>query len=199
MSEAEITDQRSQSSNGSHTSTQRVARLRERRRRGVLHIASVEVFARDLQVLKRCGVLTTDDPSGSAKTMSKMLSGACWTAWRGDWAFLGRSRSRRQRATSDQIDILGENLHAMKASLQALPSPARPTRCRGNGNRKTRCVKRASSVQAAARELPVTCPSKMNSTIWSKWAKTAVHRLTHSGVLLDAGNDRNRAVTSAPA
>lgn len=83
MSEAEITNQRSRSSNGSHTSTQRVARLRERRRRGVLHIASVEVFPRDLRVLKRCGYLASDDPSRVGKddvedALWRLLDGLAW-------------------------------------------------------------------------------------------------------------------------
>jgi hypothetical protein len=83
MSEAAIANQCSPSSNGSPTSTQRVARLRERRRRGVLHIASVEVFPRDLQVLKRCGYLTTDDPSRVGKddvenALWRLLDGLAW-------------------------------------------------------------------------------------------------------------------------
>ena len=83
MSEAEITNQCSRSGNGSPTSTERVARLRERRRRGVLHIASVEVFARDLQVLKRCGYLASDDPSRVGKddvedALWRLLDGLAW-------------------------------------------------------------------------------------------------------------------------
>ena len=63
MSEAEITDQRSRSSNGSPTSTQRVARWRDRRRRGVLYVAGLEVVPRDLRVLMRCGCLKSADPA----------------------------------------------------------------------------------------------------------------------------------------
>ena len=63
MSEAEITNQCSPSGNRSPTSTQRVARWRARKKRGVLYVAGLEVFARDLRVLTRCGCLTSDDPA----------------------------------------------------------------------------------------------------------------------------------------
>jgi hypothetical protein len=62
MSEAKTDDQRSQSSNASPTSTQRVARWRERRRRGVLYLCSLETFDRDFRLLKAAGYLASDDP-----------------------------------------------------------------------------------------------------------------------------------------
>ena len=51
------------SGNVSPTSTQRVARWRARKKRGVLYVAGLEVFPNDLRVLKRCGCLTSDDPA----------------------------------------------------------------------------------------------------------------------------------------
>lgn len=63
MSEAEHTDQHSPCGNGSPTSTQRVAKWRERKRRGVLFMATLEVMDRDLHVLNRFGYLASDDPA----------------------------------------------------------------------------------------------------------------------------------------
>ena len=51
------------SGNVSPTSTQRVARWRARKKRGVLYVAGLEVFARDLCVLQGVGCLATDDPA----------------------------------------------------------------------------------------------------------------------------------------
>ena len=62
MSEVQLTNQRSPFGNASPTSTQRAARWRERRRRGVLFMANLEVMDRDLRVLKRFGQLPSDDP-----------------------------------------------------------------------------------------------------------------------------------------
>jgi hypothetical protein len=67
MSEAEHTDQHSPSGNPSPTSTQRVAKWRERKRRGVLFMTSFEVMDRDLRVLKVFGHLTSDDPAAVSK------------------------------------------------------------------------------------------------------------------------------------
>ena len=83
MSEAEITDQCSPSSNGSPTSTQRVARWRDRRRRGVLYVAGLQVFA---AIYACCNGLVAWRPmiqQWSAKMTSKQLFGAYWTVWRG--------------------------------------------------------------------------------------------------------------------
>jgi hypothetical protein len=63
MSEAEVTNQCSHRGNTSPTSTQRVAKWRERKRRGVLFVASLEVMGRDLRLLKKCGYLASDDPA----------------------------------------------------------------------------------------------------------------------------------------
>jgi hypothetical protein len=62
MSETKLSDQRSESGNASPTSTQRVAKWRARKKRGVLYVAGLEVYARDLRVLKRFGHLASDDP-----------------------------------------------------------------------------------------------------------------------------------------
>src|SRR5512132_3638901 len=67
MPAAELTDQHSTCGNGSLTSTQRVAKWRERKRRGVLFMATLEVMDRDLRVLKRCRHLTSDDPAAVGK------------------------------------------------------------------------------------------------------------------------------------
>jgi hypothetical protein len=67
MSEAEVTDQRSSCGNASPTSTQRVAKWRERKRRGVLFMAKLEVMDRDLRLLKRFGYLASDDPAQVGK------------------------------------------------------------------------------------------------------------------------------------
>jgi hypothetical protein len=67
MSEAQLTNQRSPSGNRLRTSTQRFARWRARRRRGVLYVAGLEVFPSDLRVLKHYGYLTSDDPGTVGK------------------------------------------------------------------------------------------------------------------------------------
>jgi hypothetical protein len=63
MSEGQLINQCSPSGNASSTSTERAARWRERKRRGVLYVAGLEVYARDLRVLKRFGHLASDDPA----------------------------------------------------------------------------------------------------------------------------------------
>jgi hypothetical protein len=63
MPEADVTDQCSPCGNGSPTSTQRVAKWRARKKRGVLYVLSLEIVDRDLRVLKRCGHLASDDPT----------------------------------------------------------------------------------------------------------------------------------------
>jgi hypothetical protein len=55
------------SGNALSSSTQRVAKWRERKRRGVLFMTNFEVMDRDLRVLKRCGHLTSDDPAAVGK------------------------------------------------------------------------------------------------------------------------------------
>jgi hypothetical protein len=45
------------------TSTQRVARHRERRARGVVFVAAIEVYSTDYTVLKHAGYLESDDPA----------------------------------------------------------------------------------------------------------------------------------------
>ena len=67
MPAGQLTNQCSPSGNALRASTQRVAKWRERRRRGVLYVAGLEVYARDLRVLKRCGYLTSDDPDAVGK------------------------------------------------------------------------------------------------------------------------------------
>jgi hypothetical protein len=67
MPEADVTDQCSPCGNGSPTSTQRVAKWRERKRRGVLFVANLEVMDRDLRVLKRFGHLASDDPAAVSR------------------------------------------------------------------------------------------------------------------------------------
>jgi hypothetical protein len=67
MSGAEVTNQPSPSGNASLTSTQRVAKWRERKRRGVLFVADLEVMDRDLRLLKRFGYLASDDPAAIGK------------------------------------------------------------------------------------------------------------------------------------
>jgi hypothetical protein len=62
MAAAKLINQCPQAGNASPTSTPRVARWRARKKRGVLFVAGLEVLARDLQVLKRCGCLKSDDP-----------------------------------------------------------------------------------------------------------------------------------------
>jgi hypothetical protein len=62
MSEAQLVNQCSPSGNASPTSTQRVAKWRARKKRGVVYVAGLEVYARDLRVLKRFGHLPSDDP-----------------------------------------------------------------------------------------------------------------------------------------
>jgi hypothetical protein len=49
------------------TSTQRVAKWRERKRRGVLFVADLEVMHRDLRLLKRFGHVASDDPAAVGK------------------------------------------------------------------------------------------------------------------------------------
>jgi hypothetical protein len=44
-------------------STERVRRHRERRARGVVRVTSLEVLGRDFTVLKRAGLLPSDDPT----------------------------------------------------------------------------------------------------------------------------------------
>jgi hypothetical protein len=67
MPEADVTDQRSPCGNGSPTSTQRVAKWRARKKRGVLYVMNLEILGRDLRVLKRCGHLASDDPATVGK------------------------------------------------------------------------------------------------------------------------------------
>ena len=76
MSEAEHTDQHSPCGNASPTSTQRVAEWRARKKRGVLYVASLEVYARDLRVLKRFGHLASDDPEAVGK---EQFENALWS------------------------------------------------------------------------------------------------------------------------
>jgi hypothetical protein len=63
MPKAELDDRCSPPGSASPTSTQRVAKWRERERRGVLFVANLEVIDRDLRVLKHFGHLASDDPS----------------------------------------------------------------------------------------------------------------------------------------
>jgi hypothetical protein len=63
MSEAKLMNQCSPSGSASPTSTQRVAKWRARKKRGVLYVLSLEIVDRDLRVLKHCGHLASDDPS----------------------------------------------------------------------------------------------------------------------------------------
>jgi hypothetical protein len=67
MSEAEVIQSVPPCGNPSPTSTQRVAKWRERRRRGVLFVADLEVMTRDLRVLKRFGYLASDDPAAVSR------------------------------------------------------------------------------------------------------------------------------------
>ena len=67
MSAADFDNPPFPSGNPSPTSTQRVARWRARKKRGVLYVAGLEVFARDLCVLQRVGCLATDDPAAVGK------------------------------------------------------------------------------------------------------------------------------------
>ena len=67
MSETDLSTQCSLSGHASPTSTKRVARWRARRRCGVLFVAGLEVFDRDLRLLKHAGYLASDDP----KTIGK--------------------------------------------------------------------------------------------------------------------------------
>jgi hypothetical protein len=53
--------------NASSSSTQRVARWRERKRRGVLFLGCVEIMSYDLLVLRRFGCLRSDDPGTVGK------------------------------------------------------------------------------------------------------------------------------------
>ncbi len=67
MPKAELTHQPSPSGNVSPNSTQRVARWRARKKRGVLYVAGLEVYPTDLRVLKRYGYLQSDDPKAVSK------------------------------------------------------------------------------------------------------------------------------------
>jgi hypothetical protein len=63
MTHSEFLDVFSDDGNQSRTSKYRVARWRERKKRGVLFVAGLEVYERDLQVLKRVGCLANDNPA----------------------------------------------------------------------------------------------------------------------------------------
>jgi len=67
MPEAAPDDRGPSRGNASPASTQRVARWRERRRRGVLFVADLEVMRRDLRLLRHLGYLPADAAAAVGK------------------------------------------------------------------------------------------------------------------------------------
>lgn len=76
MSEAEFSNQQSRSGNTSRNSTRRVARFRQRRKKGVLFVCDLEVYQSDLMVLKSAGYLRSADPKAVSRAeFEKAIAG----------------------------------------------------------------------------------------------------------------------------
>jgi hypothetical protein len=98
MIDQEYAAELAEQDNRSPTSKYRVAKWRERKRRGVLFMASLEVIDRDLRVLKHFGHLASDDPAAVGKDDFGNALGSLLDGLAKRFGVFEGGRTRRPRA-----------------------------------------------------------------------------------------------------